>query len=125
MDDKLPDFFMVLGESPGSIQQLKCYGIKRFPAARRDDYLLIRVSPPVDGQRYKVPKLLSELVIAARHKGVSLFPVRKWPVEVYVLHVLIENPAERDLLKNEELALIDWATIYDSQLNMYGTLTGG
>lgn len=119
IDDKLTDFFMILGESPGSIQQLKCYGIKRFPAARRDDYLLIRVTPPVEGQRYNVPGPINELVIAARHKGVSLFPVRKWPVEVYVLRVLIENSAERDVLKDEELALIDWATIYDSQLHMY------
>lgn len=119
MDDKSPDFFMVLGESPGSIKQLKCYRIKRFHATRRDDYLLIRVSPPVDGQRYSVPDLINELVIAARHKGVSLFPVRKWPVEVYVLRVLIENLVERDLFKEEELALIDWATIYDSQLSMY------
>jgi hypothetical protein len=119
MDDKMPDFFMVVGESPGLVQQLKCYRIKRFRATRRDDYLLIQVSPPVDGQRYGVPKLIDELVIAARHKGISLFPVRKWPVEVYVLRVLIDNPVERDLLKDEELALIDWATIYDSQLNMY------
>lgn len=114
MEDKIPDFFMILGESPGLIQQLKCYKLKRFHATRRDDYLLIRVSPPVDGQRYSVSKSMNELVIAARHKGVSLFPVRKWPVEVYVLCVLIENPAEREVLKDEELTLIDWATIYDS-----------
>jgi hypothetical protein len=121
MDDRLPDFFMILGESPGLVQQLKCYAIKRFPAARRDDYLLIRVAPPVDGQRYDVPNLITEFVIAARPKGVSLFPVRKWPVEVYVLRILIENPAERDLLKDEELALVDWGTIYHSQLNMSGS----
>jgi hypothetical protein len=119
MDDKLPDFFMVLGESPGLIQQLKCYRIKRFHATRRDDYLLIQVSPPVDGQKHGVPNLINELVIATRHNSVSLFPVRKWPVEVYVLRVLTENLVERDSIKDEELALIDWATIYDSQLNMY------
>ena len=119
MDDQSPDFFMILGESPGVIQQLKCYRIKRFHATRRDDYLLIRVSPPVDGQRYNVPHLINELVIAARHKGVSLFPVGKWPVEVYVLRVLIENPVVHDLFKDEELALIEWGTIYDSQLNVY------
>jgi hypothetical protein len=117
MDNNIPDFIMILGESPGLIQQLKCYTIKRFHATRRDDYLLIQVSPAVDGQRYSVPNQINELIIAARHKGISLFPVRKWPVEVYVLRALIENPAERDLLKDEEMALIDWGTIYDSQLN--------
>ena len=119
MDDITPDFFMVLGESPGLIQQLKCHRIKRLHATRRDDYLLIRVSPPIDGKTYSIPELINELVIAARHKGKSLFPVGKWPVEVYVLRALIENPVERDLLKDEELELIDWATIYDSQLSMY------
>lgn len=118
MQNKLPDFFMVLGESPGLIQRLDCYRIKRFHANRRDDYLLIQVSPPVDGQRYGASHLINELIIAARHKGVSLFPIRKWPVEVYVLRTLVENPAKRDVLKGEDLALIDWATIYEPKFSL-------
>jgi len=120
MNDTLPDFYMASTEDNRLNQLRRCHPIKRIHAKRRDDYLLIRISPPLDGHNYGTSGgQISELVIATRHKGVSLFPIIKWPIAVYVLRVLIENPEEHDVLTDEDLALIGWAEIYDSQLNIH------
>lgn len=114
MYDKMPDFYIASNESFTLRAPRKCYRIKRFPADHRDDYLLIRVSPPLEDQQNGSPdNPIDEIIIATRHKGESLFPINKWPVAVYVLRSLIENPKGRDKLNNDELTLIGWAEIYD------------
>lgn len=113
-------FFMTSSEDSKLKQLRRCIPIKRFHAPNRDDYLLIRVTPPLEGHWYGISSgNITELVIATRHKGVSLFPVKKWPVSVYVLRPLINDPEHKDTLRDDELTLIGWAEIYDSQLSIY------
>jgi hypothetical protein len=120
MDDTLPNFFMTSSEDSRLKPIRKCYIVKRFRAEKRDDYLLVEISPPLDINSYGIQgNPLNKLVLASRHKGVSLFPIKKWPVAVYVLQALIENPEQHDVLRKEEMALLGWAEIYDSQLNIY------
>jgi len=120
MNPEIPDFYMTSSESHQFRQLRKCYSIKRFHANKRDDYLLIRISPPLEVPEHGIAgNQISELIIATHDKGVSLFPVTKWPVRVYVLQPLIEKPEERDILKDDEMILIGWAEIYDSQLKIY------
>ena len=114
-----PDFYMTSTESYALGRKRKCYRVKRIHADGRDDYLLIRIDPPLDGRRYGIDNdQVSELIIAARHKGISLFPIRAWPVSVYVLYALILHPESYDTLKDDELTLIDWAEIYLSEENI-------
>jgi hypothetical protein len=120
MNDRLPDFYMTSSESNELKQLRKCYRIKRFHAPRRDDYLLIHISPPFEiRENGIIGDQISELIIATRHKGVSLFPIVQWPVSVYVLRVVNKNPTELDKIEDDELALIGWAEIYDSQLKIH------
>jgi len=119
MNDAAPDFYMSSSEDHRLNQLRSCYRVKRFHVDRRDDYLLIRISPSLGGSSFGVPEApINELVIASRHKGISLFSISKWPVAVYVLRVLIENPSERNMLSDEELTLIGWAEIYDSPIKI-------
>jgi hypothetical protein len=116
MYDKMPDFYMTSNESLPLGRPRKCYRIKRIHANRRDDYLLVQVTPPLEIQLSGgTSNPIDELIIASRHKSESLFPIKKWPVTVYVLRPLVENPKERDVLKDDELVLIGWAEIYDSE----------
>jgi hypothetical protein len=116
MDKNLPEFYITADESYSLKEVRECYPIKRFRAARRDDYLLIRINPLLDGQEYGINNnKISELIIATRHKGISLFPIVKWPVSVYVLHVLVPSPEKHDVLRDNEMTLIAWAEIFPSQ----------
>ena len=94
----------------------KCFTIKRFLTEGRDDYLFIQISPSLNAREYSIADdQISKLIIATRDKGISLFPIIKWPVRVYIIRVLIENPEERDVLKDDELELIDWAELYETE----------
>jgi hypothetical protein len=120
MNEIEPDFFMTSSEDDNLKRTRKCYRVKRIRANRRDDYLLIQVSPPfMDSKSGDSSDQINFLIIASRHKGVSLFSIREWPVSVYVLRALIDNPERRDNLKDSELELIGWAEIYSSQLSIY------
>lgn len=118
--NQIPDFYMTSSEDSRLRQLRKCLSIKRYHASNRDDYLLIQITPPLDGDDFGIVGVqIHELILATRHKGISLFPVKKWPVDVYVLRVLIDNPVERDTIMDNEMTLIGWAELYDSQLNSY------
>jgi hypothetical protein len=115
MNHDKPDFYMTSTESNVLKPIRQCFAIKRFTAQDRDDYLLIRIRPPIQAGEYKgVTQQVSQLVVATRHKGVSLFPATKWPVRVYVLRVLIDAPEQHDILRDNELELLDWADLYKS-----------
>lgn len=119
MNKQAPDFYMTSSEDHRLKPLRKCYSIKRFRAVRRDDYLLISVSPPLDCNAFGLTDIeLNQLVIGTRHKGASLFPIRKWPVQVYVLHLLVENFTEYDTIPDDKLVLLGWAELYDSQLSI-------
>jgi len=58
---------------------------------------------------------LELVIVAARLKEGSLFPVRSWPVYVYVARSLIGNPELRDTMTSDEFKLIAWAELYPSE----------
>jgi len=119
MDERTPDFYMTSSEDSRLRHMRKCFSIKRFHALKRDDYLLIEITPPLSGDAYGIEGVqLNELLIATRHRGVSLFPIKKWPVDVYVLRILIENPREREVIRENDIVLIGWAELYNSQLDI-------
>jgi hypothetical protein len=114
-----PDFYMTSSEDDNFKQLRKCYRVKQIHTSRRDDYLLIQVSPPfIDSKTGDSSDPIDHLIIASRHKGVLLSSIRKWPVAVYVLRSLIDNPDQGDNLKDTELELLGWAEIYPSQLSI-------
>lgn len=111
-----PDFYMTSNESKNLKPLRKCYITKRIAAEGRDDYLLIQVSPPIEGRDYGLSdQTLIEVIVAAHLVGVTLFPITKWPVSVYVLRALIEDPENRNALRDDELELLAWADLYKSE----------
>ena len=116
METRIPDFFLGSNESDFLRDRRECYVIKRIHAVRRDDYLLIKIKPPLDLHARGVPEGETDrLIIASRHKGETLFPVEKWPLAVYVLLPQNEDPEKRLMLKDNEISLIGWAEIYKTE----------
>jgi hypothetical protein len=110
------DFFLASSEGYGLEQPRSCKRVKRLSSDTRDDLLLVKIAPPLIGQAYGLgARDIDTLIIATRHKGVSLFPIKEWPVFVHVARLLIDNPEERDRVHDDEFKLIAWAELYATE----------
>ncbi len=55
------------------------------------------------------------VLVTPRHQGASLFPINEWPLYVHVARPLIENPEDRDVLRENEFESIAWAELYRTE----------
>jgi len=108
-----PDFFLASSEGYRLEEPRRCKRIKRVRSDNRDDLLLVKVEPPLIGQRYGLGgRDIDTLLVATRHEGDSLFPIKQWPVYVHVARLLIENPEQREQIHDDEFESIAWAELY-------------
>jgi hypothetical protein len=93
----------------------RCFAVRRVRGDKRDDYLVVRIEPPVVGQPFGLGgQDIDHVILATRHVGESLFPIQRWPVFVHVARPLV--PIEgRDMLHDGELESIAWAEIYQTE----------
>jgi hypothetical protein len=115
-DDVLPDFYMSSCEYEDFAAARRCYRLKRLVGPHRDDYLAIRVDPPVPGDPLGYPNRQFEgLVIATRFRGDSLFPLAQWPTAVHVFLPLEDNMLESGKVRIEDLDHVAWAELYATE----------
>ena len=96
MNNLLPDFYLASSEGYDMEEPRKCYKIKKLNGIK-NDYLLIKIDPPIIGQKYGLGgKDIDKVLVFTRHVGASLFPINKWPVYVHIARLLIENPESFD-----------------------------
>lgn len=114
-----PDFYLASSEHGGDLAEpRKVWCIKRMRGDHWDDFLLVRVDPPLWGgdQPGGVPaRYLDKLVLATRHFDASLFPIRKWPVYVFVMVPLVDDVEQRDVIHDDEAVLLAWAELYRTE----------
>jgi hypothetical protein len=111
-----PDFYLASTEGYGLEEPHRCWRLKRLATSQRDDLLLVRIDPPLPGQKYGLGNRDIEMVLVApRHHGTSLFPIAAWPVYVHVARPLVEAPQLRQSLGSEELEEIAWAELYKTE----------
>jgi len=107
-----PDFYLVSTEGYEMESPRRCWRVKRLKTDNRDDLLLIRIAPPLFGQKYGMgDRDINVVLIAPRHSDASLFPIHEWPLHVHVARLLIENPENCDVLRDEEFESIAWAEL--------------
>lgn len=113
-----PDFFLASSEGYRLKEPRSCKCLKRLRSDNRDDLLLVKVEPPLIGQHYGLGNQdINVLLIATRHKGESLFPIKEWPVFVHVARLLIDHPEERERIRDDEFELIAWAELYPTEID--------
>jgi hypothetical protein len=116
MQAEKPDFYLASSEGYGMEKPRACWRLKRLANRDRDDLLLIKIAPPLTGQEYGLGgRDLDVVLLATRHAGASLFPIKDWPVFVHVARPLIESPDDRDVLSSKEFELIAWAALYQTE----------
>lgn len=109
-------FYLASTEGYDLQQPRRCERLGRLNSDTRSDLLLVRVDPPIIGQKYGLgSRDIHTVVLAARHRGESLFPIRKWPVAVHVARLLIDTPLKSAKVREADLQVLAWAEIYPTE----------
>lgn len=110
-----PDFALCTEGRDDLSYPRACWRRKRLRDNVRDDYLLVDIAPPIIGQRYGLgDRDITQLILATRHQGVTLFPVNEWPAYVYVYRILDEAMLSQDTFDSNQLEMIIWGMIFRS-----------
>lgn len=116
LEKQRPDFYIASSDGHGMEEPRKAFRIKRLSSDTRDDLLLIRIDPPLMGQRYgSGGRDIEYIIIATRNVGATLFPIREWPVDVNVSKPLVDDIGERDHLLGHEYKDLAWAELYRTE----------
>jgi len=108
------DFYLASTEGYGLEIPRHCVPIRRLRGDVRDDYLLVKITPPLIGQHFGLGgNDIAQVIVASRHEGESLFPVRSWPVYVHVARLLV--PSIGTTVQQDEMELIAWAELYPTK----------
>ncbi len=107
-------FLLASTEGPRRGQPWTCRPLGRLAWHSRDDLMLVAVTPPMSPEVFAAsPKKepLSELVIASRGEGDTLFPINSWPMFVYVCVILNDKFKTTGRAGDNDLRLADWGVI--------------
>lgn len=113
---RAPDFYLASTEGYEMEEPRCCWRVRRLATANRDDLLLVKIDPPLSGQKCGLGERDIDLVlVATRHQGSSLFPIAEWPVYVHVARPLVDDPELREKFQEDQFEAIAWAELYRTE----------
>jgi hypothetical protein len=113
MQIKEPDFYLVTGERSEPIVPTACWASERLRDFKRDDYMLVHISPEILGQKFGLgAKNIDRLILSTRLAGTSLYPIQQWPCHVYVMRIKNEEILTSRCLEAEDVEMISWGTLH-------------
>jgi len=75
--------------------------------------MLIDIEPPIIGQSFGLAgRDITKLILSARGKGCSLFPVTEWPCHVYVANILDDDITKTLAIERKQTEVIAWGVIF-------------
>lgn len=109
-----PDFFLYSNDYDNLHDTVRnCFKRKHLYGGHVDGYMLCDIDPPLIGQPYGLgSKDITQIIIAARHKDTSLFPITEPIVYVYVMRPLVSGIESKDTIEQSDVDLIAWGEIY-------------
>jgi hypothetical protein len=107
-----PDFFLDPTDN-GDYRELRaCWIEGRMRDSARDDYMLVKIDPPLSGQPHGLGECdISEVLLATRHAGKTLFPVSEWPAFVYVIRIADEGILQTKTFSKDQVEMIRWGVL--------------
>jgi len=105
------DFYIRLKEGTG--EPRACWCKKRLRDARRDDWMLAAIEPPIVGQTFGLgDEDIYQVLLATRLQGRTLFPIAEWPAHVYVVRLLDRSIVDQQEFDDSQTQLIEWGVLY-------------
>lgn len=105
-----PDFYLNSVDYLSIDKPHACRRVKRVAYKKRDDFLVITIDPPIIAEKYG-SQPFTQLAVASRHVGWSLFPISKWPLCVHVCLALTDL-GHRDRIESEDFIHWIWGELY-------------
>jgi hypothetical protein len=104
-----PNFYLISGERSDPRVPTACWAEQRLRDAFRDDYMLVRIAPPVIGQKYRLGTVdIDRLILATHLTGRSLYPINEWPCHVYVMRIVNDQMLRTLSTDKDDVAMISW-----------------
>jgi hypothetical protein len=109
----LPDFYLVSDDYVSLREPRACSVRQQLQSVGGVILLVVRTEPVIllDTPGHTCTMELEEVVLAPRHVGHPLQPVREWPVFVRVAR-LRRPPADSNAVTESDLDVFAWAEIY-------------
>ncbi len=112
---RAPDFYMGSMEHTGDLGRPRaCRSLGRVVGRTGADFLRIEVDPPFEGSSINREGRLSEVVVSPHFEGDTLFPIRAYPVSVYVYAARRAGALTREPIEADDVEVIAWAELYDT-----------
>jgi hypothetical protein len=92
----------------------QCIFVKKLRFDTGKECALVRLSPGVVGQDFNVGAEIEQFILANRHGGATLFPIKRFPCFVHIARLLIES-VDRDVITKDDVEVIPWGELYRSQ----------
>jgi hypothetical protein len=90
-----------------------CWQNARLRDDVRDDHMLVDIEPALSGQRFGLGATdITQLIISARHRGQTLYPISEWPFFVYLVRIVDKVVFESHAFTREQVELIAWGTLF-------------
>lgn len=109
-----PDFYMsTAGEYGPLAAPRSCWQLGRLRDDVHDEYMLIKIEPPLNGQLFDLGATdIAQLIISPRHRGQTLYPVSEWPLFVYVARVKDQAVFKSYSFKPYQVELVAWGVLF-------------
>lgn len=89
-----------------------CRLLANVSASDRDDYWLAEVDPPFIGQQFGLAaEDITEVIVATRYRGQSLFDMHSRTIAVYIARILDRRVVATKTLEPGQTELILWGEV--------------
>lgn len=85
-----PSFYLASSDSSPALTPRNCWIEEELVSSEgRDNYLRVRIDPPIVGQPFGLGDTdIEDVILATRYVGSTLQPVSEWPMAVFVCRIL-------------------------------------
>jgi len=110
-----PDFYLTSSDSRPALGPRKCFIEERLAGRRGDDYLRVRIDPPIIGQPYGLGENdIEDVVLATRYAATTLHPISEWPMTVFVCRIVNDRIRHSGKASSKDIAVILIGELYTS-----------
>jgi hypothetical protein len=108
-----PAFYLASRETAAPFGPIKCFVEERLAVEGRDDYLRVRIEPPIIGQPYGLgDKDIEDVVLATRYADTTLHPISEWPMTVFVCRIINDKIRHSGKASAKDLEVILIGELY-------------
>lgn len=111
--EQRPSFYLASAESRPTLAPRECFIEERLAVEGRDDYLRVRIEPPIIGQPYGLgDKDIEDVVLATRYADTTLHPISEWPMTVFVCRIINDKIRHSGKASAKDLEVILIGELY-------------